>query len=384
MSKLSVAILADVPLGTITGLKGFASPRSHYATWLEALIPEFGNLEELDIHWITFSKEISKTTHQRALGQNFTVFPRFKKIISILSRYHWETRRVAKFIRGLGPDVIHSWGCEDVYGIAGGRLSHPAKVFTLQGCLSDCLKTEPDPKILMKLQASLEEKTIKAFEYGTGESEISTGHLKRIFPQMKTSVIDYGVAPDFFDAKWCPAQRPTILFAGTVCTPKGIEELFAVMRLASFTEVTLELAGDGVLIDELKSRAMPNVKFLGRLTRLDLIGAMERAWVLAIPTHADTGPSVVKEARVVGLPIVTTDVAGAAHYVSTSKAGHVIPVNDVSSLANALEDLIQSRERCQDIGKRGWQDHRRIFRPLSAVKKFAELYRRLASKPMAL
>lgn len=377
MAKLRVAILADVPLGVIHGLRGFSTPRLHYATWLEALIPEFENIEDLDVHWITFSKEVSRMSQQSAVGQTFTIFPRFKKIISMISRYYWETYQVSKFIKNLNPDLIHSWGGEDVYGIAGARARHPVKLFTLQGCLSECLKSEPNAKLLMQLQASLEFETIKAFQYGTGESEISTGHLKRIHPQMDTALIDYGVSLDFFEANWSPCETPIILFAGSVCTPKGIKELVEAMSHARFSKVTLEVAGDGVLLDDLRRDALPNIKFLGRLSRPELIMAMERSWVLAIPTHADTGPSVVKEARVIGMPVVTTDAAGAAHYVSDSGAGHVVPVGDVGSLADALYDLTQSRERCQEIGRREWQQHRQAFRPLLAVQDFVKLYRRL-------
>jgi len=192
-------------------------------------------------------------------------------------------------------------------------------------------------------------------------------------------VIDYGVAPEFFKAQWNPSPEPIILFAGSLCTPKGIEELVEVFKQASFANVTLEVAGEGVLMEKLLHQKLPNLVLLGRLSRSALIQAMERAWVLAIPTHADTGPSVVKEARVIGLPIVTTDAAGAAHYVSNSGAGHVVPVNDPTSIALALQDLLQSRDFCQQVGQQGWEEHREIFRPFSAAEKFTELYRRRIS-----
>ena len=164
---------------------------------------------------------------------------------------------------------------------------------------------------------------------------------------------------------------------GTVCTPKGIEELVTVIRKPEFSGVTLEIAGDGPLLAELKGKGIANVRCLGRLARPELIRAMERAWVLAMPTHADTGPSVIKEARVLGLPIVTTEAAGAAHYITHSEAGRVIPVGDVERLAKALKEITVSREACLEIGRTGWAEHREVFRPAAAVHKFADLYRAL-------
>ena len=122
---------------------------------------------------------------------------------------------------------------------------------------------------------------------------------------------------------------------------------------------------------------MSNVKCLGRLSRPALVEAMERAWVLAIPTYADTGPSIVKEARVLGLPVVTTEAAGASHYIGDSDAGRVIPVGDVESLAGALKEVMASRAVCLEIGRKGWHEHREVFRPESSACQFAELYRTL-------
>ena len=375
MAKSCIVILADVPLGTLEGMVGFAKPTSHYATWLEALIPEFEKTDDLEIHWITFSKEVSEMTRHHVLGQTFTILPRYKKLFSMVTAYRWESFQVKKLLKKIKPDLIHAWGSEDAYGLTGARIKHPIKLFTLQGCLTECLRNEPKPKVLLKLQASFERKTIRSFSNGTGESRVSTRHLTRIHPEMKTEVIDYGVDKDFFEANWNPSKLPTVLFAGTVCHPKGIQELIEVIEKPEFSGMTLEVAGDGPLLEGFKQQGFVNVRFLGRLSRPDLIAAMERAWVLAMPTHADTGPSVIKEARVVGLPIVTTNAAGAAHYISDSKSGKVISVGDTEKLAVGLKEIMASRETCLEIGRKGWDEHREVFRPSTAAQKFANLYR---------
>ena len=380
MPQFRIAILADVPIGTFLEAEGFRRPRSHYATWLEALIPCFEKIEEVELHWICFSKEIQKPVEHQAFGQTFTILPRYKKLISILTAYHFETRRISKLLKKIGPDLVHAWGCEDAYGLAGARAKQYKKLFTLQGSLSECLKNEPNPKLLMKIQASFEKKTISAFSEGTGESAISTGHLERINPEMKTEVIDYGVDHDFFEAEWNPAESPTVLFAGTVNHPKGIQELIQVFEMAEFAEIRLEIAGEGVLLEELKGKNLKNVHFLGRLTRADLVKAMERAWLLAIPTHADTGPSVLKEARVVGLPVITTHEAGAAHYISGSMAGEVVQMGDVEGIAEAIQRIISSREGCLEIGRRKWSEHREIFDPSTAALNFSKLYQILCQR----
>lgn len=380
MPPSKIAILADVPLGTLAGLELYPRPTAHYATWLEALIPEFEHVEGLDLHWITFSKEANAPATHRVLGQTFHVLPRYKKLLSMVTAYRLETRRVRRLLRELKPELLHAWGSEDAYGLAGARSGVHRKLFTLQGCLKECVRQDPAPKALMKLQASFEVRTVCSYPVGTGESTVSTAHLARLHPGMQTQVIDYGVARDFFDAKWIPSESPNVLFAGSVCAPKGVLDLAEVFQRPEFKEITLNIAGDGASMAQLRALDLPNVRFLGRLSRPELIAAMESAWLLAIPTHADTGPSILKEARVVGLPVVTTTAAGAAHYITQSGAGEVVEPACVDALSSAIRNLTRSRDQCLETGQRSWNEHRTIFQPSTTAKSFAKLYREMLER----
>lgn len=377
-SRSRIVILADLPVWTLPNLSGF-NPIFPFATWLEALIPEFESQDHLDLHWITFSKEASKPFTHSAFGQTIHVLPRYKKIVPMLSGYLFESRSVKRLIKKLEPDLVHAWGSEDTYGISGARCRSQMKLFTLQGCLTECVKRDPHSHPLMKLQAFYEKRTVRAYRYGTGESALAVDSLTTLNPNMATRLIDYGVSRDFFAAVRNPADTPTVLFAGTVCAPKGINELVKVFSRPDFRNLILEIAGEGSAVSAIRALALPNVKFLGRLTRPALIEAMERAWLLAIPTHADTGPSILKEARVVGLPVITTTAAGAAHYISTSGAGEVIAPGADDFLAEAILKITMSKLDCVSIGRRDWDEHRDLFDPAGAARNFASLYRELIS-----
>ena len=61
-----------------------------------------------------------------------------------------------------------------------------------------------------------------------------------------------------------------------------------------------------------------------------------------MPTYSDTGPTVIKEARVVGLPIVTTTGAGAACYVKEGESGFVTAPGDRDALAAGVTVTLET------------------------------------------
>lgn len=366
-------MLADVPVWKVPGLE-YLHRQGVYATWLEAIIPEFANVAELEMHWVCFSKEVTKDLRHKAWGQHFYVLKRGKKSISMVTGYWTERRMIKRCITNINPDVIHSWGTEDVYGLAGARLKTIPKLFSIQGCLSACIKNVSNPPWLMRLQAAYERYTVKSFKLATGESQIAVDHLTRMNSNLKTHIIDYGVHRDFFDAKWQPANEPNLIFVGSVTEAKGIRELIEVMSSSELQHIKIKIAGDGDLLEELQAKDMPNVEWLGRLSREALIRHLETAWVICIPTYADTGPSVLKEARVVGLPVITTNKAGAASYIEDQKSGFLIKERDVEGLKNAIMASILSKEKCRELGLFGWLELRDKLHSSHTIRKFTEIY----------
>ena len=379
MAVKKIAILADVPLGRIKGLESYGPPTGHYATWLEALIPEFEAFPEFEFHWIIVSKLASQLTTHQALGQTFHVLPRNRKLVSMLSGYLLETRKIRTLLQTIQPDLLHAWGSEDVYGLAGARSGFKPRVFTLQGCLNECVARDRSAHWLLRFQAAFEAPTVRAYDTATGESPIAVSHLQRLNPQISAQLIDYGVATTFFDAKWNPASAPNVLFAGSLNASKGLLDLLDVFESPHLRNVTLNIAGDGELFDEIKNLRIPNIRLLGRLSRNDLIPVMEATWGLAIPTHADTGPSILKEARVVGLPVVTTKAAGASHYIQSAGCGFVTDPGDRDALSLAISNMVATREASIELGQKGWQHHRELLHPSITAFKLIQLYRSLVA-----
>jgi glycosyltransferase involved in cell wall biosynthesis len=102
-----------------------------------------------------------------------------------------------------------------------------------------------------------------------------------------------------------------------------------------------------------------------------------------VPTYSDTGPTVIKEARVVGLPIITTTAAGASSYVTDSGCGYVTASGDLDALAKTLLDVCSTREHTIALGSKSLSEHRDTFHPRNTASKFVDLYQRVGTHGFA-
>lgn len=375
---MRIAILANIPVWTIPGLEKIRHQR-HYATWLEPLIPEFSAFPDLEIHWITMCKEANGNIRHNAYGQTFHILSRGSLAAQMLTGYAGELMRIRKVLNAIKPDVVHAWGSEDVYGLAGSMSGVSRRIFTLQGCLTEYLRILGGSS-LFRIQALYEKPVIRRYRKATAESIGAADLIRAINPQLDIELVDYGVNPAFSEAVWNPAAVPEVLFVGSISKRKGIPDLVAVASLPEMSHIQFKIAGEGNLRCELEKESPKNVVWLGNCSRSELIRHLEAAWVLYVPTYSDTGPTVVKEARVVGLPIVCTTGAGASSYVSDEDCGFVCEPGDLGAHAAALERLTSSRDQALLYGSRGHHKHLEQLHPKTTAKRFAEVYRKMAKE----
>ena len=115
-------------------------------------------------------------------------------------------------------------------------------------------------------------------------------------------------------------------------------------------------------------RPLPaGLHLMGPVLQEDLFAAFERADVLIFPTLADGFGMVVTEAFSRGLPVITTDKAGASDMVEHKRNGFIIPATDSNAITDTLHWCLDNREALYEMRfaalqtAREWQwpDYRR-------------------------
>jgi glycosyltransferase involved in cell wall biosynthesis len=199
----------------------------------------------------------------------------------------------------------------------------------------------------------------------TARSHIAAGaDPAKVFPVPLAAPPPIGGVVDDARAR----ERPlTVMWAGTFSLRKGAHYLVEAWRqLDAGARARLEVYGQ-LHVPTRLSGAMPeNVTFLGSVPRPVLFEAYQSADVLVFPTLSDGFGLVVSEAMAHGLPVITTDRAGAADLVSPDN-GLIVPAADPRALADALRWCLDNRERLQTMRhhalatarRRQWPDYRR-------------------------
>lgn len=140
----------------------------------------------------------------------------------------------------------------------------------------------------------------------------------------------------------------SVVWAGPFSLRKGAHYLLeAWRRLAPGADAHLDVYGE-IQISDKVDRTLAGIRFHGSVSRPDLFAAYERADVLVFPTLSDGFGMVVGEAMAHGLPVITTDQAGAADLV-TEDNGLIVPAGDANALCEALRWCLDHRGRLAEM-----------------------------------
>ena len=186
----------------------------------------------------------------------------------------------------------------------------------------------------------------------------------------KVRVVPYGAPPVCFkekDKETNGNETVKFLWAGTFSIRKGAHYLLSAWnQLNAKSRAELKVFGAMGLPSSLLKDIPDSIKFSGTVLRSDLYAQYHQADILVFPTLCDGFGMVVTEAFAQGLPVITTDRAGAADLVRHGENGLIIPAGDAEALAEALEWCIRNRQQLKAMGEAAletaanwqWSDYR--------------------------
>jgi glycosyltransferase involved in cell wall biosynthesis len=193
-------------------------------------------------------------------------------------------------------------------------------------------------------------------------------------------VVHCGVDADSFqpcNGSRTAVKRPTVLFVGYIVENKGPHILVdAVLRLRSkYPTIRLQLLGpSGFLQERLQAQihaagAEANVDFVGFVDLGRLPEYYRAADVFCAPAAEFEGFGQVNlEAMACGCPVVASTSGGAVEAVVHGQTGMLVPANDTSATAVALDQLLSDAPLRRRLGEAGRQRVENYF----ALDKFIQ------------
>lgn len=365
-----LAIAADLPLGRI--LDAFRDKDRRTIPWIFALFHALKYQEDFDIHWITLSRNVSATEIIRTHNQTIHILPQGSMGRNILTAHFLTVRRIRKVLKEIRPDLLHVWGVEQAYALAGTAF-RGKKLLSYQGALTAYCQRAPQA-FLLHMQAFWERLAVRHYEVITCESPWACDRVAEIAPRARLSCMEYGVETSFYHLDRKPSPEPSCLFAGTVYELKGVSYLVEAFTHPDLAHVQLFIAGSGALRESLEARSTPNIHWLGSISREELQQHLSTAWFLAHPTLGDCCPNIVKEARVMGIPVITTEEGGQVQYVKDGKSGYIVPIRDSSAIRKAALNLSGGLDTALAMGGEECQECRRLLDVQQTVENCLSRY----------
>jgi glycosyltransferase involved in cell wall biosynthesis len=158
----------------------------------------------------------------------------------------------------------------------------------------------------------------------------------------KVRLVPYG-APPVADRELAlrggtPAGPLELVWAGTFSVRKGAHYLLDAWREHRLGRAArLRVYGSVPLPDRVVKPIPDGIEFAGAVPHSELMAALHRADALIFPTLCDGFGMVVTEAWSRGVPVITTDCAGAADLLRDGENGQLIKAGDAAEIARAVE-----------------------------------------------
>jgi glycosyltransferase involved in cell wall biosynthesis len=178
-----------------------------------------------------------------------------------------------------------------------------------------------------------------------------------------------------------PTARPTCLFlAGQEAHRKGIEEVLGAAEQLKARGCDVEFL-IVALPPFLKKRIVDSgiagaVRMEGPMEHPQLLALMRRCEIFLLPSHGEGFPNSLVEAMAAGMACVATPV-GAVPEIGSEGGLFIVPVADVSALADAISELVASAELRNRLGIQARQIVCTHYVASVALPKLAQTYRKL-------
>ncbi len=161
---------------------------------------------------------------------------------------------------------------------------------------------------------------------------------------------------------------------------KGVDVLLRAMQiLRQDSDLELVIAGDGECRAELAKLAVSLdlcnvVHFLGQVPHIGLARIYRRAKIVAIPSRLESFGIVTLEAMAAGKPVVASCVGGLREIIQDRVTGLLVPVDDPSSLAEALLSLERDPDLGVRLGEAGRMEVLSRWGPENMAKGYEQAY----------
>jgi glycosyltransferase involved in cell wall biosynthesis len=204
-------------------------------------------------------------------------------------------------------------------------------------------------------------------------------------PADEIYVVPNGIDTTPFPVAECDPNWPVIGYLARMIPGKGLTTLvdafIELSRRGKLPRAKLRIAGammgsDEAYVNELRAKlkaagCIGKVEFLPNLTFAEKLKFLSGVSVFSVPaTYGEAFGLYVIEAIACGIPVVQPDSGAFPELIAATQGGVLCEPDDVASLADSLEALLQNEEQRDQLANRGMANVRREFTAAKMAERF--------------
>lgn len=287
-----------------------------------------------------------------------------------------EIRRLKRHIQSECIDLVHTWDMDaGIFGSLAARWAGVPYITSRR----NLAETMPRYKrILLKLADHFAAAVL------VNAAAVRNHFVERGLDPSKVRVIPNMLDLDEFDRQASQAvSLPAGRLIGMVCRLEPEKCVHALLEVAprllrDFGDLKFIIVGEGSERRRLQALASElqvdhAVHFTGERTDAPALIRQFQIGVLT-PSKNEGLSNSILEYMAAGIPVVATDCGGNAELLAGADAGLIVPPGDPASLAEAVAELLNNREKAVEMGARGRRKIEREHGPESVARQFLELY----------
>ena len=200
----------------------------------------------------------------------------------------------------------------------------------------------------------------------------------------KAIVVHAGVDHRFFtppDAQQ-PRQPFRVCYVGRVEIAKGVPYLLQAWKKLALPNAELVMIGEvaAETRDLLKELALPNVRFTGLQSLLEVREWYRKSHLFAFPSVNEALARVLFESMACGLPVIATPASGGNDCITEDVDGAIVPARNPEALAEAIRWHYSNPDATIEMGRAARKKIEQRFTVEHYVERIIGVYCALAAR----
>jgi len=224
-------------------------------------------------------------------------------------------------------DIVHGFNIPSAYAMK--YAKGKKKVLSVHGVFSEQVNTLHS-KSVSSLAKSSESQVLQWPDKLTTDSKATQKIYKEKFD---------------IDFEYLPSPLDTSMFENLASTEK-IENQIAYVGRDSHEK------GIDILKDA-ESEINGNVVYCTDRSWEDAMKIIKSSSIVVVPSRMESLPTTVKEAFYLNVPVIGTDVGGIPELIKNNETGILVPPENSSKLAQAINELLSDKEKSEKLALNG-------------------------------